>query len=113
MVPHNRVHHLEGIGEGLEVFQAMANLGLAAQKAGIDGVKGQTEGFIVAEGGEYVVGQVPHGHVAQAPCVGGEDCGGDGADLHPHGGEGGDDDSEGTAAEAGYIVDGGHTAEAA
>ncbi len=87
----------------------MVDLLLRAEKPAVDTFKFQSQPLVVLQAWQGEVGKVAALHLAQPPGVGGKDGGGDGADLHPHHRQGGQDDREGAPSKAGEVMDGGDT----
>lgn len=109
VVAHDRVHHRQSVGVGGEEPQTMIDLLLRAQKAAVNALKFQTEALIMLQTRDDKIGEIPELHLAQTAGVSGEDSRWNRADLNAHGGQRRQDHRQGTAAEAGKVVDSGHT----
>lgn len=107
VVTHDRVHHRQGVFAAEMVQESGHDLDLAhrAQKAGINAVEGQVQPLPVIDVFLHGVGQVHKAVMVEPAGVVGQDGGGQGADLHPHAGQGGNDGGERRPAEAGQVVD--------
>ena len=107
VVAHDRVHHHDAVRRAEipdKIFHD-ADLPFAAQKAAVNGLEAEPQGFPVGGNFGHFVCHIQKGEVLKSAGVGGEERGGQGAALDAHGGENGNGHCQRAAAEAGHVMD--------
>ena len=112
VVAHNGIDHHAGAAlpltaEAVDEIGNDADLTRTAEKAAVNGVKGQRQCFKMVGDALHRIGEIDKMHSRKAAGMGRKQCGRQGDTLQSHDREGRHDDGQRTASEAGQVMNGG------